>query len=147
MIGKKFKYLTVIDEGPNRKDHKTWKCKCVCGNISYPTTYALKSGNTGSCGCKKKELRQKSIDNPKLKKEKKKRNKYNSINIGDKYNKLTVLTELEKSKNSYVKNWLCVCDCGKEKIINDSNLKSGRVKSCGCIRKELKRGKYKKKDI
>lgn len=34
------------------------------------------------------------------------------------------------------KTWLCKCDCGNEKIINQDDLKSGRVKSCGCFRKK-----------
>ena len=33
--------------------------------------------------------------------------------------------------------YLCLCDCGTEKIILGSSLRSGKTKSCGCIRKEL----------
>lgn len=33
--------------------------------------------------------------------------------------------------------WRCRCDCGKEIIVNGSNLRCGKVKSCGCKRKEL----------
>lgn len=32
--------------------------------------------------------------------------------------------------------WRCICDCGNEKIIRQYALKSGNVKSCGCIHKE-----------
>lgn len=28
--------------------------------------------------------------------------------------------------------WLCRCDCGTEKVVARADLKSGRVKSCGC---------------
>ena len=31
--------------------------------------------------------------------------------------------------------WLCECDCGNKKIVLAKNLKSGRTKSCGCIRR------------
>ncbi len=31
------------------------------------------------------------------------------------------------------KYWICRCDCGKQKIVRTSNLKSGAVKSCGCL--------------
>lgn len=31
--------------------------------------------------------------------------------------------------------WLCLCDCGKTKIATLSDLSSGKVKSCGCIKK------------
>ena len=45
--------------------------------------------------------------------------------------------------------WKCVCDCGKEKVVQRGALMSGRVKSCGCKHKELaraantKHGQYK----
>lgn len=32
--------------------------------------------------------------------------------------------------------YLCRCDCGNEKIICGDYLKSGRTKSCGCLRNE-----------
>lgn len=35
--------------------------------------------------------------------------------------------------------WKCVCECGKEKIASRGALKSGRVKSCGCLLEEYKR--------
>jgi hypothetical protein len=38
-----------------------------------------------------------------------------------------------KSRKLY---YLCKCDCGNERIVVSENLKSGKSKSCGCIRKE-----------
>lgn len=32
--------------------------------------------------------------------------------------------------------WLCVCECGNEKIIQGIHLKSDSTKSCGCLRNE-----------
>lgn len=32
--------------------------------------------------------------------------------------------------------WRCKCDCGNEKILRLSDLTSGKIKSCGCLRKE-----------
>ena len=32
--------------------------------------------------------------------------------------------------------WLCRCKCGKEKIVSAHDLKSGHVKSCGCMKYE-----------
>ena len=31
--------------------------------------------------------------------------------------------------------WKCVCDCGKISFVNSGSLTSGRIKSCGCLRK------------
>lgn len=32
--------------------------------------------------------------------------------------------------------WLVRCDCGREKIVNGSNLRQGRITSCGCTPKK-----------
>lgn len=32
--------------------------------------------------------------------------------------------------------WSCQCDCGKIKEISSHNLKAGRTRSCGCLRRE-----------
>lgn len=54
---------------------------------------------------------------------------------GKKFNKLLVLNKVDSKYNgSY---WLCRCDCGKEKVILGKHLRKGRIKSCGCLRKEL----------
>jgi len=31
--------------------------------------------------------------------------------------------------------WLCQCDCGNKKIVNNRYLRLGQTKSCGCLRK------------
>ena len=37
--------------------------------------------------------------------------------------------------------WLCLCDCGKEKIISSKNILTNKVRSCGCLKdKGLTRG-------
>jgi len=63
------------------------------------------------------------------------------INIGDKFNRWTVLQYSHKNKyhNRY---WLCRCDCGIEKPVLESALLSGASKSCSCLQKEVvkKRG-------
>lgn len=35
--------------------------------------------------------------------------------------------------------WMCMCDCGTEKICTVSNLRNGGVRSCGCLRVEVRR--------
>lgn len=52
---------------------------------------------------------------------------------GERFNKLVVLKRLENEPNGVAK-WLCRCDCGKETVVRGSNLKSGAVKSCGCLK-------------
>ena len=33
--------------------------------------------------------------------------------------------------------WLCLCDCGKEKVVVSDNLSSGKSNSCGCLKAEF----------
>lgn len=44
---------------------------------------------------------------------------------------------------SYVAEWTEVCECGKISFVNSGSLTSGRIKSCGCLRKphEIEQGK------
>ena len=62
--------------------------------------------------------------------------------VGDKYNRLTIVEYLEKTKTGHhrVK---CVCDCGGNKITTLSNLKHGLTKSCGCLQREQTKKSFK----
>ena len=35
--------------------------------------------------------------------------------------------------------WLCRCDCGTMKIVRSSDLKLGKIRSCGCLKSEVNR--------
>lgn len=52
---------------------------------------------------------------------------------GKKFGKLTVLGVHHLGKRN-TRYWLCKCECGKETVQISANLKSGRIKSCGCQR-------------
>lgn len=51
---------------------------------------------------------------------------------GRKFNRLTVLRRVENNKYGEAM-WLCECDCGKKATVRGSSLRSGGVKSCGCL--------------
>jgi AraC-like DNA-binding protein len=55
---------------------------------------------------------------------------------GKRFSRLLVLNEppVRDRKKTY---WRCRCDCGMEKLVGASNLNSGHVRSCGCLRKEM----------
>lgn len=57
LTGQKFGRLTVIRLS-NKKQKKIllWECECDCGGLNTTTAAALKTGNTLSCGCVKKDL-------------------------------------------------------------------------------------------
>ena len=54
------------------------------------------------------------------------------------FGKLKVLEESERyiTKSGSYRQWLCICECGNKKTIHQSNLTSGKSKSCGCLSKE-----------
>jgi hypothetical protein len=55
--GKKYGRLTVVGlSHRNNKGRVFWKCKCSCGADFVVAGYSLRSGNTRSCGCLKREL-------------------------------------------------------------------------------------------
>ena len=61
--------------------------------------------------------------------------------IGKKFGRLTVIERVSNNKWGQT-NWLCKCDCEKEKIIYGGSLtrKIESTKSCGCLRKETAGG-------
>ncbi len=54
----------------------------------------------------------------------------------DKYGRLTVIAHAGKDhRNKHL--WLCLCQCGKEKVVVSDNLSSGKSNSCGCLKAEF----------
>lgn len=59
LTGKKFGRLTVISFERLEKHKTYWKCACDCGLSVVATGNNLRSGNTKSCGCLRKETARK----------------------------------------------------------------------------------------
>lgn len=57
---------------------------------------------------------------------------------GLKFGKLLVLGETEPyiciSLGTKERKWLCQCDCGKTISVKQSNLRTGKTRSCGCLK-------------
>lgn len=51
-----FGRLTVLRRIPGNPKHPRWECRCECGNILPVMAENLKTGNTKSCGCLRKEV-------------------------------------------------------------------------------------------
>lgn len=108
--GQKYGKLTVIEAAENVKGLTAWRCLCDCGNECIAMTKQLRNGKKSSCGC----LQHTSPE----------------VKIGNKYNQLTVISEIIDKPHYY----LCQCECGKYTEVNEYNLKTDKVKSCGCLR-------------
>jgi hypothetical protein len=126
MIGMRFSRLVVIENSIEKPTHCL--CKCDCGKIKLIAKASLKYNRTKSCGCLHKE---------KISEITKKLRGINENDfIGQKFSRLTVKSV--NGKDEYGQwNYLCICDCGKERDISRVGLISGRSQSCGCLNSEL----------
>jgi len=59
----------------------------------------------------------------------------NTIQIGSRFERWTVLSVAPKEYGNH-KVYLCKCDCGTERTVVGSSLRTGRSKSCGCLNRE-----------
>lgn len=68
--------------------------------------------------------------------------------IGFKSGKLTVIAfygyQRKGTKQRRRPFWLCQCECGNSKVVDNSNLLSGNIQSCGCLHKERIKELHKK---
>ena len=62
LTGMKFGRLTVIGRhGSNKRGDAMWLCRCECGNEVVVRGDSLRSGDTTSCGCLRKEKRRETV--------------------------------------------------------------------------------------
>ena len=59
---------------------------------------------------------------------------YKSVEVGNKYGKLMVVSVHTERRNKSTVLWTCVCDCGPDKtiVVKAGSLMSGWRRSCGC---------------
>ncbi|MCI8374909.1 MAG: hypothetical protein HFI29_05660 [Lachnospiraceae bacterium] len=56
LTGQRFGRLVVLEKADSDKSGNTmWKCRCDCGTIKKVNSSKLRSGETKSCGCLRKE--------------------------------------------------------------------------------------------
>ena len=124
LTGKRFGKLVVLSRAKNNKDGRAmWLCACDCGNERIVSGKSLRNGHTQSCGCLSREFQ----------------GNYSLINrVGERFGNLIVTSRA----NDYVAPngsrhvmWNCRCDCGSDTVVDACQLKSGKTKSCGCLRK------------
>lgn len=117
LIDKKYNYLTVVEkdiEKSTLEKRQFFKCVCECGNFISIRANDLERETYKSCGCKR------HTDS-------------NYKDIKDEtFNMLKVLEYAYTLNNKA--HWVCLCQCGKVVIVQQSNLNSGHTKSCGCLK-------------
>lgn len=119
LTGDRYGKLTVLGRAPDVGGQTAWRCKCDCGDETIVRMCDLRSGHTKSCGCL---MRGTDL-------------------TGRKFGRLTVLERAESHGKAAA--WRCSCSCGKEVVVRGDNLRSGGTRSCGCLRRDLKRKQLK----
>lgn len=92
-----------------------WKCRCGCGTVFVTSAQSITNG-TRSCGC----LRSEKVSRRLTKDE-----------TGKRYGRLAVLRRFSRPGVGGFVKWLCLCDCGRERVVRGSDLRSGLVRDCG----------------
>lgn len=121
-LGERFGKLTVIGVqfGVRRgkKARTICTCKCDCGNVVETVADNLQQGKKTSCGCDTRCRRVESL----------------RIDLtGQRFGRLTVLEMIWSHPHTTCR---CLCDCGNEVNIINTQLTSGKTQSCGCLQRE-----------
>lgn len=129
----RFGKWTIVKQVQGRPDSKGfinhfYEVKCDCGTTGREVSEkALKNGKSNSCGCNKSKNENHKTIRPE---------------VGMKFGRLTVKSKAPDRirSNGYPRHYfVCECDCGTVKQIEQHKLTSGHTVSCGCIRfKEVK---------
>lgn len=123
LTGKRFGRLTVLKRCgtytyPSGNKRSKWLCKCDCGNICEVKSNSLKSGKK-SCGCLEAENHKRFA------------NENRDIDIsGQRYGMLTAISKVGVTKSGAA--WLCICDCGNERIVSIGDLRRKRYPTIDC---------------
>lgn len=119
-VGDKFNRFTLISLAvPDPNGRVNWLCRCDCGTEKVMNVTLVAKGQIKSCGCLKAEAAQ--ARSPR--------------HAGEKFNRLT-LVELSGRNAQGIPLWRCACDCGGEVFASGARVAGGKVKSCGCYRRE-----------
>lgn len=110
LTNQKFGKLTV--KGIHHKKGKIyyWECMCDCGKTTIVDGGSLRRGHTKSCGCYRPRL---------------------DI-TGERYGHLVAQKYIGKT-NQGISIWQFKCDCGNIKDLRISDVRFGKIQSCGCL--------------
>ena len=116
ITGMRFGMLTAVEPTDLRSGGTVvWRCRCDCGREVLSSLHQLRSGYRKSCGC---------LSHPPIK-----------DFVGKRFGRLTVTAYAGKRKGMH--RWRCRCDCGRETVVGQTLLQTGKTKSCGCLQSEI----------
>lgn len=118
ITGLTFGQLLVLKRVDNKDGVPFYLCRCNCGVEKIISSKSLKSGLTKTCG--HTQLRE-------------------NIN-GIRFGRLTVIKNGDDLYDKQ-RTVVCKCDCGNTVTVRYKSLKQGCSKSCGCLIKDVLKGR------
>jgi len=119
LIGQKFGMLVLLGSASHDQHGKAQaKFRCECGQVTVKPVSKVLRGRVRSCGCLRGRNRATTLEKAK----------------GRRFGRLLVVRQAP-TKNHQTR-WVCLCDCGAEKVVTLSNLTNGSTRSCGCLHQE-----------
>jgi hypothetical protein len=120
--GAVFGRLTITGPGPTIDKAATLLARCQCGKMGHYRRESITTGRTRSCGCIRLELLEAQ------------RRAATVALPGDRYGALTVLAEsapyIGPSDQKPYRRVLCVCECGRERVVLVRRLADGKATRC-----------------
>jgi hypothetical protein len=125
LTGERFGRLVVVGYSHSEKNRPWWNARCDCGQDKVVRGEFLRCGRTLSCGCLRREVASARL---------KGRAALTRVDIaGQVFGRLTAIEAVGAHKTL---RWRCRCECGTERLIIGSALRTGITVSCGCLRNE-----------
>jgi hypothetical protein len=121
ILGQYFgRLVALVSTDQRRHGSVVWQCRCDCGAQFLVRCDALRSGNTRSCGCLRREMNSERL----------------TRNLaGRRFGRLVAFALADKRHSGGV-IWQCRCDCGAMSCVLAGSLVSGHTRSCGCFARE-----------
>ena len=113
LTGQRFGKLVCLRlyGGTDSQGSTQWLCQCDCGNTCVTSIHLLRAGYKKSCGC---------LSHPPIK-----------DYVGKRFGQLTVIEYAGKRNGMH--HWKCLCSCGKEIVVGQALLQTGKTTNCGCL--------------
>lgn len=119
--GQRFGRLVALEcTGRHKGKELIWRLQCDCGNVIELPVSRFVGGKTSSCGCLKREVSY--LNNP----------LFEDL-VGEEFGLLTVESRNDESGKKRAIRWNCRCVCGNLVTASTTDLRDGKVRSCGCI--------------
>lgn len=129
-------YKTLLLKRTIKESSGSWKGLMICsfcGKQFESRISSVVSGRVKSCGCENQ--RQRKINGSKTGRTNGQKSAYKRIVDLSKetFGLLHPIEAIGINDNGHA-IWLCYCECGKKVKVCNSDLRSGRVLSCGCLK-------------